>query len=179
MTCSGKRLLRLVLAMVLAVGVMSAMLSPAQTLQHRYSFTTDASDSVGGANGTLVGNATVTNNSLRLSGGGTSASPQGYVSLPSGIVSSDASITVECWITDTAGSTWAEAWCFGDSAAGPGNAPTSGTAYISLIPHSGGNDFRAAFNLTGSDEIDVVDSAGPLPLNVEEHAVLTYDAPGT
>ena len=179
MICSDKRFIGVARTLAFAVGVLWSVLASAQTLQHRYSFATDASDSVGGANGTLVGNAFITNNSLRLPGGGTSASPPGYVALPSGIVASDASITVECWVTDTAGGTWAEVWCFGDSAAGPGNPPTSGTAYISLIPHSGGNDFRGAFNLTGSDEIDVIDSAGPLPLNVEEYAVLTYDAPGT
>src|SRR6202167_2945482 len=136
--------LRLVALSLILLG--STCLLPAQTLQHRYSFTTNASDSVGSANATLVGNAYITNNALDLPGGGTSASPQGYVSLPNGIVSSDSSITVECWLTDNAGLVWAEAWCFGDSAAGPGQPPTSGTSYISLIPHSGGNDLRAAFN---------------------------------
>src|SRR5277367_874223 len=72
-----------------------------QTLQHRYSFTNNAADSVGGANGTLNGNVYVTNHELVLPGGGTSASPQGYVTLPNGIVSNDTSITVECWLTDT------------------------------------------------------------------------------
>jgi len=132
-------------------------LLPAQTLQHRYSFTSDASDSVGGANGALVGNASISGGALLLPGGGDSDNPSGYVQLPNGIVSNDASITVECWVTDTAGSVWAEAWCFGESAAGPGQPPSGGTAYISLIPHSGADDFRAAFNLTGGDEIDVID----------------------
>ncbi len=150
-----------------------------QTLQHRYSFNGNVNDSVGGANGTLVGNAYITNNTLVLPGGGNSDNPSGYVNLPNGIVTNCTSITVEAWVTDVAGSTWAEAWCFGDTAAGPGNPPTSGTAYISLIPHSGEDDFRAAFNLTGSDEIDVIDTAGPLPLNTEEYAVVTYDAPST
>jgi uncharacterized repeat protein (TIGR03806 family) len=152
----------------------------AQTLQHRYSFASDASDSVGSASGTLIGNASITNGSLVLPGGGDSDNPSGYVQLPNGIVSSDASIAVECWLTDYAGLTWAEVWCFGDSAAGPGQPPNSGTAYISLIPHSGGNDLRGAFNLTGADEIDVLGPAEtPLPLNVEEYVVLTYDAPNT
>jgi hypothetical protein len=154
-------------------------LLPAQTLQHRYSFTSDASDSVGGTNwnGTLIGNANIANDSLVLPGGGNSDSPSGYVQLPNGIVSNDTSISVECWVTDNAGSVWAEAWCFGDSAAGPGQPPNYGTAYISLIPHSGFDDFRAAFNSTGNDEIDVIDSAGPMPMNVEQYAVVTYDAP--
>ena len=152
---------------------------PAQTLQHRYSFTSDASDSIGGANGTLVGNAYIANGTLVLPGGGTSASPQGYVSLPNGIVTNCPSITVECWLTDDGGLVWAEAWCFGDSAAGPGQPPTSGTSYISLIPHSGANDFRGAFNLTGGDEADAIAPGSPMPTNAKEYAALTYDLPST
>ncbi|HEY3861253.1 MAG TPA: LamG-like jellyroll fold domain-containing protein [Verrucomicrobiae bacterium] len=160
--------------------VFSPRMGQAQTLEHRYSFTSDASDSIAGANGTLAGNASISNNALNLPGGGTSANPSGYVTLPNGIVSNDASITVEAWVTDHAGSVWAEAWCFGDSAAGAGQKPTGGTSYISLIPHSGEGDFRAAFNLTpGNNEIDVVDAAGPLPLNVEEYTVVTYSAANT
>ncbi len=135
-------------------------------------------------NGTLVGNAYITNNSSVLPGGASDA-PSGYVQLPNGIVSNDASITVECWLTDEAGLVWAEAWCFGDSAAGPGQPPSGGTSYISLIPHSGGNafggdDYRAAFNLTGSDELDVVEAAGnTMPTGVKEYSVVTYDAAST
>jgi hypothetical protein len=171
--------LLLLLSLTLVVLVLPSR-SPAQTLQHRYSFSTDASDSIAGANGTLTGNAYVSNNVLNLPGGGTSASPQGYVTLPNGIVSNNTSITVECWLTDNGGLVWAEAWCFGDSAAGPGQPPSSGTSYISLIPRSAANDFRAAFNLTpGNLEIDVIDSAGSMPKNVEQYAVVTYDAAST
>jgi hypothetical protein len=137
---------------------------------------------VGGTDwdGYLVGNAYITNGALVLPGGGNSASPDGYVQLPNGIVSNDASITVECWLTDNAGLGWAEAWCFGDSSAGPG-LTSGGTSYISMIPTSeangfGGPDYRAAFNLTGADEDDVVEAAGnTLPLNVEEYSVVTYN----
>src|SRR5208283_3631596 len=93
-------------------------------LQHRYSFTSDASDSVGGANGTLMGHAQIVNNALYLPGGAISgATNDSYVALPNGIVSSDNSLTVETWLTDNAGSTWAEPWSFGDSSSGPGNPP--------------------------------------------------------
>jgi len=95
-----------------------------------YSFTANASDSVGGANGTLVGNAAITNNMLLLPGGGTSANPQGYVSLPNGIVSNNASITVECWLIDTGGLTWAEAWCFRQQRRGPGQPPPAALLYF-------------------------------------------------
>jgi hypothetical protein len=161
----------------------------AQALEHRYSFnsaagSTYAIDSVGGPSwdGYLVGNAYITNDMVVLPGGGTSSSPAGYVQLPNGIVSNDASISVECWLTDNGGLVWAEAWCFGDSAAGPGNPPSNGTAYISLIPHSGtsgpGTDFRGTFNLTGGDEEDVYDTllgGETMPTNQECYTVLTYD----
>src|ERR1700693_800759 len=63
-------------------------------LTHRYSFTTDASDSVGGANGTLVNSATVSGGQLQLNNPSFSASvsgqpdPHGYLSLPSTILPS-------------------------------------------------------------------------------------------
>jgi hypothetical protein len=146
-------------------------------LQHRYSFTTDASDSVGGANGTLMGNAQIVNNALYLPGGAAcGATNDSYVALPDGIVSNDSSVTVETWLTDNAGAIWAEVWSFGDSSSGPGNPPVNGTYYIGLIPHSGEDDFRAAFN-NGSSEIDVIDPSSPLPLNAEQYVVVTYDAP--
>jgi hypothetical protein len=146
-------------------------------LQHRYSFTSDASDSVGGANGTLMGNAQIVNHALYLPGGAASgATDDSYVALPDGIVSNDNSLTVETWLTDNAGAIWAEPWSFGDSSSGPGNPPGNGTYYIGLVPHSGENDLRAAFNNDAS-EIDVIDSSGPLPLNTEQYVVVTYDAP--
>ncbi len=166
-----------------AYGVLSA-----QTLEHRYSFdeavgSTNATDSVGGTNwdGYLVGNAYITNDTVVLpfTQGSTSASPAGYVQLPNGIITNDASITVECWLTDSSGQTWAEAWCFGDSSSGPGNPPSGGTTYLGMIPTSAANglgpvDYRAAFNLTnGPGEEDVIDLAGKtMPTNMEVYSVV-------
>jgi hypothetical protein len=148
-------------------------------LGHRYSFTADASDSIGGANGTLVNNATISNGALKLPGQYTSGSTTcSYGALPNGIVSNCTSITIETWLTDTAGATWAEAWSFGDSSAGAGNPPGSGTYYLGLIPHSGPGDLRVAFN-NDQSELDVIDAGTPLPLNQEEYVVVTYDAPST
>jgi hypothetical protein len=158
---------------------LTVLTPPPLALGHRYSFTSDASDSIGGANGTLVNHAAIANGAARLPGQSTSASTNcSYVALPNGIVSNYNSITVEAWLTDTAGSTWAEAWCFGDSSTGAGNPPGSGTYYIGLIPHSGPGDMRVAFN-NSQTEIDVIDPSTPLPLNQEEYVVVTYDAPST
>ncbi|HEY3854576.1 MAG TPA: LamG-like jellyroll fold domain-containing protein [Verrucomicrobiae bacterium] len=163
----------------------------AQSLEHRYSFdaadnSTNVIDSIGGTNwsGTLEGNAYITNDTVVLpfTPGSTSASPAGYVQLPNGIITNDASITVECWLTDFEGQTWAEAWSFGDSDAGPGNPPGGGTSYLALVPTSGANgfgpvDYRAGFNLTnGPGEEDIIDSSGKtIPTNVEVYSVVTYD----
>src|SRR5438045_1697582 len=63
-----------------------------KTLIHRYSFTSDASDSVGGANGTAAGGATFNGSgSVVLDG------VSGHVSLPAGIVSNLTAVTIETW----------------------------------------------------------------------------------
>ncbi len=101
-----------------------------QALQHRYSFVSDASDSVGGANGTIVppttgGAATITNGlSLPGSGGG---GVSGYVALPAGLLVGDTSITVEVWATQNSANTWATPWAFANN----------GSQNFELIAHPG------------------------------------------
>ncbi len=91
------------------------------TLDHRYSFTTDASDSIGGANGTLNNNAQIVNGQVMLDGFGTSGTtvPIGpsYVSLPSGLFSTYPSTTIETWYTDDNAGTWNRLWDFGNDTA--------------------------------------------------------------
>lgn len=103
-------------------------------LKHRYSFTTDLSDSVGGPawSGTPHGN-------VRLSGGQAvlDGSSGTYVSFPEGIIAGQDSVTIEGWANFGANSPWAELCSFGDQ------TPTgSGQTYIALIPHSGFGDAR-------------------------------------
>jgi hypothetical protein len=80
------------------------------TLTHRYSFTSDASDSVGTANGTNNGAALETAGQLVLDG-----SANTYVNLPSNLLNSYDSVTVDTWVTLNAGATWARLWFFGDN----------------------------------------------------------------
>ena len=147
------------------------VLAPA--LQHRYSFTGDASDSVGGANGTLKGNATILSGALQLPGGAGSVASGSYLQLPPGMFLGDNSITVETWLTDKAGVARAEPWCIGGST----TAVTGGTGnnFIGLIPHSSAPDLRVAFNENGVED-DVIWANNPLPLNKEEYVALTYDS---
>ena len=82
------------------------------TLTHRYSFTNDASDSVGTANGTLQGSATVSGGQLVLDG--TSGC---YVELPPGLIDGYDAVTVDTWVTFGPAQTWNRLWYFGDDRA--------------------------------------------------------------
>jgi hypothetical protein len=171
------------LALTLIFLSLSCLLQ-AQTLEHRYSFATNANDSVGTANGTLVqptsGAAANISNGLYLPGTGTSGNPSGYVSLPNGIVSGDTSVTVECWVTQAAQQTWAQLWSFGVS---------GGSANFGLIPVSGGTgsgvNMRVAFIPNGDGEVDIDDTAVindanvnyTLPAGPEEYVAVTYNNP--
>jgi hypothetical protein len=86
------------------------------TLVHRYSFATDASDSIGGANGTLIGDATVSGGQLVLPGG---ANGSGYVSLPGGIINiaTNAAASFEAWVSIGSISEWSHLFEFGATAA--------------------------------------------------------------
>ncbi|HWY30382.1 MAG TPA: LamG-like jellyroll fold domain-containing protein, partial [Candidatus Acidoferrum sp.] len=99
----------------------SAVLTVAQAiLQHRYSFVSDASDSVGGPawNGTIVapngGSPATIASGLSLPGGG-GGGFSGYVALPSGILTNTTSLTVECWVTQNQANGWATVWDFANS----------------------------------------------------------------
>jgi uncharacterized protein YjdB len=142
----------------------------AQTLEHRYSFVSDASDSVGGPawDGTIVpptaGSPATINNGLSLPGGG-GGGFSGYVSLPDGIVLGDTSVTVECWLTQNQAATWAEPWDFG----------SSGAINFALIPYpnNNGNNMSVAFTPNGG-EIDLT-TVSAFPSGIEQYVVVTYD----
>ncbi len=78
-------------------------------LAHRYSFTSNAWDSIGMAHGTLMGNATVANNALQLTG-----ATGDYVNLPGGLVSGASAVTIEFWATFGANGYGAPVCDFGD-----------------------------------------------------------------
>ncbi|HEY1663018.1 MAG TPA: LamG-like jellyroll fold domain-containing protein [Verrucomicrobiae bacterium] len=132
-------------------------LSSSSTLIHRYSFTTDASDSVGGANGTNVmgSNSGITSgptysggqlqfNNPNFSGPSSSAN---YVSLPPSVLPTSGGATIEEWFTMTGSGFFTESYAFGnDSDASP---PTgAGGEYLAHtisapqggpVPSGGGN----------------------------------------
>jgi hypothetical protein len=94
-------------------------------LAHRYSFTTNIWDSIGMAHGTLVGNATVTNDALQLTG-----VAGDYVNLPGGLVSGSSALTVEFWATFGANGNGAQVFDFGNMNG------SSGLNFVFYSPHS-------------------------------------------
>ena len=150
----------------------SAMLTVLQaSLAHRYSFVSDASDSVGGANGSIVapngGGAATIAHGLFLPGntvGGFGYS--GYVSLTTGLLTNTASLTVECWVTQNQQNTWAEIWDFANS----------GAQNFGLIPYpaNNGNNMEVAFTPNGGE----IDLQSPLSFsnNSEQYVAVTFNS---
>jgi hypothetical protein len=110
-------------------------------LTHRYSFTTDASDSVGGANGTLQGGATVSGGQLQLTGLNTD-----YLDLPPNLLNDYSAVTVDMWVNLGAAQHWARLWEFTDIGTGtqnefyfaPGwNPPPNANFYNAGFPWGG------------------------------------------
>lgn len=95
-------------------------------LAHRYSFNGNAADSIGMAHGRLFGNATITNNALKLTG-----TSGGYVGLPGGLVSWSSAATFEFWATFGTNADWARVFDFG---ATNGN---NGSQYVFFSPRTG------------------------------------------
>ena len=105
--------------------------NPAAALQHRYSFNTDASDSVGHADGALQGAARVSGGQVRLDGTrGT------YVNLPGGLIAGYPAVTFEFWATLNTNRNWARVF---DQGSTNGN---QGGHDLYFCPHSGSRDFR-------------------------------------
>jgi len=104
------------------------------TLAHRYSFTNDASDSVGGANGTVMGTASVTGGQLMLDGNTGS-----YLDLPGGIINlaTNAAVTFETWVTFGDLRNWAYLFGFGNT-----NGTGGGVGQIACVPDAEQNGFR-------------------------------------
>jgi hypothetical protein len=159
--------------LLLIIGGVPELLQ-AQTLSNDWSFNeaggTTATDSVAGATIALQGSTSLGGGTLNLPGGSGN-----YAQLPNGILSTYTnSMTVETWLTDNAGQTWARAWSFGGSTTGPNNN-FIGNNYIDLIPTAGGSGgFWTEFNHNGNS--DAEDTA-PLPTGTEEYATVVYDGP--
>ncbi len=150
---------------------------PSAVLVNRYSFATDASDSVGGQHGTLVGGAVITNGAVVMDG-----IKPGYVNLPNGLGATLTNYSIETWVTVAATHDWQRIFDFGWSTAGEDvqgqgsntlflttSSPVSGAAGVGVWMYT---KPQAAYRT------NVV--AGPaLTLGTRHHIVLTYAWLGT
>jgi hypothetical protein len=147
-------------------------LEPA-VIVHRYGFneaagTTTITDSVGGANGTLV-NGTGTaaldgNGKLTLDGNASSA----YVSLPSGLMGKLTNATFQVWVQNQdLFSDWAELWAFGT------NNGSQGLNYITLIPNNPASH-KLRLDFHGSTDTSF-DAPSALPTSNEVCVTVTYN----
>lgn len=186
----------LLLAAVATVAAAIVTPSADAALRNRYSFTTDASDSVGGQNGTLLGtNGSFVGGQLVLANNGEGSQDPGtagaYLDLPNGLISSasaadtSGAVTVEMWITMAAHRNWAAAFTAGTSINGENTSDccNDDQPYIQIIPRSGdggqGNDFRVTSNSYGGPE-GWVDDGGAgdgtdLAIGRKEHVVAVFD----
>ncbi len=108
-------------ALTATVFLLAAGSVSAATLVNRYSFDTDGTDSVGGANATIVGSAAASGGQLVLPGG----SPRtNYASLPVSVgtaINSYSAVTFEAWFTTNAVQNWSKLFYFGQNAGGFAN----------------------------------------------------------
>jgi len=128
-------------------------------LIHRYSFTSDASDSVGDADGTLHNHASVSGGALQLDGA------DDYLSLPSWFLSSatgntgtstgvgTGKLTVEAWFTASASSGgWGRVFDFGNVSGSNGLhyicfSPYGHTVNQAWLTYEPGNDIGGGVDL--------------------------------
>ena len=109
------------------------------SLTHRFSFSAEATDSVGGAHGTALNGVTFQNGSADFPGAVASSPDSAYIELPPGLISNYTSVTFEFWANTRLNGTWGEIYAFGNQVNG------AGANMLMFTPHSGAGDFRMSY----------------------------------
>jgi alpha-L-fucosidase len=142
--------------------------SPLPSLIHRWNFNeaagTVASDSVGGANGALIGSATFDGNG-RVFLNGTSGT---YVSLPANLIAGLTDVTIEAWVTNATSPDNVALFSFDD-----GLQDGTGGGYLRFVLHdqSNGRNFLELAKIGGPSPFI---SANPGLGGKYVHLVCTY-----
>jgi hypothetical protein len=151
-----------------------APVAPPAVLLHRYSFTTDATDSVGGANGTLVGSATISGNAVVMDG----VKPS-YVDLPNGMFATLTNYTIETWVNWAGGANWQRICDFGNNTAGE-DVQGTGTNSFFITPKAAAGA-GAAFTGTAAwfytaqgQRTNIVKNPASISTGAAHHLVVTY-----
>ena len=156
-------------------------------LVHRYSFSNNAADSIGSADGQLVNygsDAYFTGSALELENDelpNSNSTNINYVDLPNGIISALGSgATFEAWVTwhGPSNSSWQRIFDFGTSDAGEDQATGGASStYCFLSPYSGGGTYRFGHR-RGAELGDVVENvidSTVLPVDQEVHVAVVWD----
>lgn len=179
----------------LAIGLVVALSANADAaLRHRYSFTSDASDSVGGANGTVVDPGVPTaafaggklDLSANVGNGSNGIVEDAFVDLPNGIVTAATNggtagqLTVEIWAQSAENRNWAALFSAGTSNGGEGVSPGGNNAdYIQVIPQNGQNGrIRTTTHRTGVGAEGFVDFSSAMSTSQTTHLVSIFDQSG-
>jgi hypothetical protein len=112
---------------------------PVGSLLHRYSFDgtgTTVSDSIGTANGNLVGGATLDGSGILSLPGNRDGQPDQYLNLPNGLISPLSEVTIVAWTTWLGGAGYQRVFDFGISDVGEGQG-ASGKSYVAVMPSTG------------------------------------------
>jgi hypothetical protein len=136
-------------------------------LVHRYSFDTDASDSVGSADGTLMGDAFVSGEAVVLDGN------DDWMELPGSVIDINSyhSATIEAWFILDSLSNWQRVFDFGDTSG------DTGGYYWFYTPSSGG-DSRLVIStggFPGYETGEQVTTGEILPTGTTIHLICVYD----
>src|SRR6266436_2511302 len=156
---------------LLAVLTSGAVLcGSAQNLIHRYSFNDPAggstfTDSVAGANGTLISSASLDGSRLQLDGMG------GYAVLPSNLISTNTQVTLEFWASYNNNQTWTRTFAFGDQT---GAAENTGLDYTHFAP---GNWQNLNFQTNSSGGV-FANNPGGLNGQTNVHVTVVVDPVG-
>lgn len=140
---------------------------PSATLRHRYSFTSDANDSVGNAHGTFINAATNANGRLILSG-----NPGDYLELPPFLLKDTYALTVEAFVDfGAANGTFTRLFDFGAQ-----NQALQGRNYVFFSPTGTGNLawLEASKTDPGTPSAQVISSAPALSGTTNRHVVCIF-----
>lgn len=187
----GSRFLALIAVCAAVIAVVGESLAFAQ-VAHRYSFTSDASDSVGSSDGTVIDAGTTANFSFTggmldfsANTGETSnaITENAYLDLPNGIVSAAAAagdsgeVAFEWWYTLSESRTWQRVGDFGNSNNGEDtSASGSASDYLSIVATSGRGNIVDMTNHTASGAEPAVGLGGTAALGTPYHVMAVYDA---
>jgi hypothetical protein len=155
-------------------------------LIHRYAFDGPATgtgasralDSIGGRNGTIMGDALNGNGAITLAGGDSG----GFIDLPDRLVSVLTNVTVEAWVNWRGGARNQAIFDFGMNSAGAGSSSGTGTTFFFASPSGLDGKLSAVLNVTPvADDIDGsyrFEAGSALPADSVRHVAVTFSDPG-